>query len=206
MDGVVDAAVAGIKAAQQRGVGRVDDRIHLQAGDVPLPDGKLRMCREHGKRVPVNDAFARALGAQQLVLHGQEVRSDRPGRPHVHQAAQQAALGNRVRGKGCGLLPVSGHLLQQDVVQIADFFDFVQSGSPHRVRSLPQLFDRFHRADAEAAAAVQAVRRVDRARDGICNAARGAHTAAALAADALFAVDAVAGRWMDTPPKAKLCR
>ena len=42
VDGVVDAAVAGSEAPQQGGVGRVDNGVRLQAGDVPLPEDRVR--------------------------------------------------------------------------------------------------------------------------------------------------------------------
>ena len=43
MDGVINAAVAGTETAQQGGVCGVDDCIHLQTDNVPLPDGNLRI-------------------------------------------------------------------------------------------------------------------------------------------------------------------
>ena len=43
MDGVINAAVAGTETAQQGGVVSVYDCIHLQTGNVPLPDGNLRI-------------------------------------------------------------------------------------------------------------------------------------------------------------------
>ena len=43
MDGVINAAVAGTETAQQGGVVSVYDCIHLKTGNVPLPDGNLRI-------------------------------------------------------------------------------------------------------------------------------------------------------------------
>ena len=39
VNGIVDAAVAGDETAKQLGIGGIDDGVHLQSCDVPLPDG-----------------------------------------------------------------------------------------------------------------------------------------------------------------------
>lgn len=45
MNGVVNADVAGTETAQQSGVVRIYNRVHLQPGNVPSPDGNSRMAR-----------------------------------------------------------------------------------------------------------------------------------------------------------------
>ena len=37
VDGVVDTAVTGNKATQQGGIGGIDNRVHAQPGNIPLP-------------------------------------------------------------------------------------------------------------------------------------------------------------------------
>ena len=67
VDGVVDAAMAGHKAAEHLAVGRVDDGVAAQGGDVPLPEIDPRLHRF--QLLQVGDALAADFLLQVGVLH-----------------------------------------------------------------------------------------------------------------------------------------
>ena len=90
MDGVVNAAVAGIKAPQQRAVGGVDDGVAAERGDVSAPE--IQAVADRRKRPPVRHAPAAQLFLQIFVLQLEKFLPDRMGRAHVHQPAKQSLL------------------------------------------------------------------------------------------------------------------
>ena len=122
MDGIVDAPVAGVEAPQQGGVGRVDDGVHPQPGDVPLPEDQAGVGLGGDQGIPVHHPLLRRLGGEEGVLGRQKVRVQGHGRPQVHQAAQEPPLGPLLPGKPLSLGPVLGHLRQQDLIQGLDLF------------------------------------------------------------------------------------
>ena len=87
MDCVVNAPVAGHKAAQHGAVGCVDNRVCGKRGDIPLPEVQPRPDRRQVGEL--RHPFFRAHGLQVFVLHLQKCRVSRHGRAHVHQRAQQ---------------------------------------------------------------------------------------------------------------------
>ena len=85
VDGVVDAAVAGDVAPGHAAVGGVDDGVHLQGGDVPLPEVEARLRRA---QIPqLSDAPLFEPFPQIRVLHPQEFPADGSRRAEIHQAA-----------------------------------------------------------------------------------------------------------------------
>ena len=81
VDGVVDAPVAGVKAPQQGGVGRVDDGVRPQPGDVPLPEDQAWVGLGGDQGLPVHHPLLRRLGGEKGVLGRQKVRVQGHGRP-----------------------------------------------------------------------------------------------------------------------------
>ena len=83
VDGVVDAAVTGIEAAEHLRVGGVDDGVAFQRGDVTLPEIDTLL---HRFQVgDIGDAFARSFFLQILILHTQEFLGDRRGHTDIEQ-------------------------------------------------------------------------------------------------------------------------
>lgn len=80
MNGVVNADVAGTETAQQSGVVRIYNRVHLQPGNVPSPDGNSRMAADGGQRGSIDNAFAVPFGGQKGVLHDKKFPVQRYGR------------------------------------------------------------------------------------------------------------------------------
>ena len=98
MDRVVDAAVAGNKTAEQRAVGRVDDGVRREPGDVSAPEIELLM-RSGGRKLARGyGSPALPLRAQIAVLLRKQFRSGGPWRAHVHQRAQKPPLPLRFFG------------------------------------------------------------------------------------------------------------
>ena len=111
VDDVVDTGVAGLEAAQQGAVGRVDDGVGLQPGDVPLPEHDPGIVRRGGEGRPVDDAPVFCFPGKVGILKGQKIIGHRTGRPDVHQGAQQPALAGFVLRDG--QIPVGRVLVTQ---------------------------------------------------------------------------------------------
>ena len=118
MNGVVDAAVAGMKTAQEGAVGRIDDGVGPQAGDIAPPQRQMWVGGADRQRHLLHHALFRPLCTEQCILDAQEILLQRHGRPQIHQAAQKAALGGRVRWKAVGLLSQRGHILEKTPDQV----------------------------------------------------------------------------------------
>ena len=115
VDGIVHTAVAGDETAQHGAVGRVDDGVHRQGGDVPLPQVEPRPHR--AKVVQTGHPFAAQLFLQVGVLHLVKAAVQRLGGPDVQQRAQQPAPFRRAGGHGKGLVffPLGQQIAEQAV-------------------------------------------------------------------------------------------
>ena len=97
---VIDAPVTGAEAAQQGAVGRIDNGIGIEPGDISLPENQLTgmlSCIEstflqcwQGR--DINNAFFPYFPLQQPVLYCDKIRAELFGRPHIHESPQQSAL------------------------------------------------------------------------------------------------------------------
>ncbi len=98
VDGVVDAAVAGIKTPQQPAVGRIDDGVTPQGGDVPPPQVDALLHRAEG--VQIGHPLPGDLLPQVGVLDLEKRLRRRLGRPEVKEGAEEPLLSGVVRGNG----------------------------------------------------------------------------------------------------------
>ena len=83
VDGVVDAAVAGIEATEHLRIGGVDDGVASQCGDVALP--KIDTLLHRQKISDIGNALARSFLLQILILHTHEILADRRGHTDIEQ-------------------------------------------------------------------------------------------------------------------------
>ena len=88
MDGVVNTAMAGTKAAQQGGVVRIDNSVCTQTGNIPLPDGNLRICGDSRDFQSIHHTPFFPLRRQQRILCFKEPLVQRYGWTKVHQTAE----------------------------------------------------------------------------------------------------------------------
>ena len=119
VDGVVDAAVAGVEAAQQGGVGGIDDGIGPQTGDVSLPQRHAGAPGDLRQGHDVHRASLRRLGGQEPVLEPEKLRAQGQRRTDVHQSPQEPPRpfpGPELRRPEAAL----GHLGQQHFVELLD--------------------------------------------------------------------------------------
>ena len=126
VDGVVDAPVAGDKAPQHLAVGGVDDGVHRQGGDVPLPEVLPRL--PGGEVGQAGDGFFRQLCLEKGVLNRQHRRGDGVRGPGVHQGPEEAPPVPRAPGDG-DVLP-AGALSQQGLEEEVQPFFLGHGGRP----------------------------------------------------------------------------
>ena len=114
VDRIVNAPVAGRKAAEQGAVGGVDDRIALQCRDIALPE--VKPCPGGGEGAVIGDALAAGFLLQKGVLQSEETRACRHRRADVHERAEQPPL--FLRGIRPGQPGVGRALVPQDFKQL----------------------------------------------------------------------------------------
>ena len=96
MDGIIDAAMAGDEAAQQRGIGRVDDGVATQGSDIALP--KVNSSLRRLKVRYIGNSFLPGFLLQISVLYCQEFPAGRAGHSDIKQGTKQAPLLCIIRG------------------------------------------------------------------------------------------------------------
>ena len=116
VDCIVDAAVTGHEAAEELGIGGVDDGIDRKPGDIPLPEDQPEIRWDGGQRIAIDDPLLLPFRRQKGVLYRQKVGRQGPRRADIHQRAEQPPLGDIVVREGLCLLPILGHLLQEEAV------------------------------------------------------------------------------------------
>ena len=104
VDGIVDAAVIGMKAAQHAPVCRVHHGTAFQSGDIPLPDAETVA---HGHKVPVaRDAAGKNFLPKIRILHLQKLRRRLPGLAYIEKRTQKTLLRLFIPGKHKTLVPL----------------------------------------------------------------------------------------------------
>ena len=77
------------KTAEQRVVGRIDDRIRIQTGNISFPEREAVLL---GKFVDVHHAALFRFGREKPVLQFQKTRRDGVGQALVQKSPDQIAL------------------------------------------------------------------------------------------------------------------